>query len=32
MRPYMLKVLLVLWWMFPPVVRWLVVKTGWQRG
>jgi short-subunit dehydrogenase len=31
MRPFMLKVILVLLWMFPPVVRWLVVKTGWQR-
>jgi short-subunit dehydrogenase len=32
MRPFMLKVILVLLWMFPPVVRWLVVKTGWQRA
>lgn len=32
MRPFMLEVILVLLWMFPPVVRWLVVKTGWQRG
>jgi short-subunit dehydrogenase len=31
MRPHMLKVILALLWMFPPIVRWLVVKTGWQR-
>lgn len=31
MRPRMLGALLVLLWAFPPVVRWLTVRTGWQR-
>ncbi|HVI04374.1 MAG TPA: SDR family oxidoreductase [Enhygromyxa sp.] len=32
MRPRMLGVLMVLLWAFPPIVRWLTVSTGWQRG
>lgn len=31
MRPFMLKVIMALLWMFPPIVRYLTVKTGWQR-
>jgi uncharacterized protein len=31
-RPFMVTVILALLWMFPPVTRWLVIKTGWQRG
>lgn len=32
MRPRGLGALLVLLWAFPPAVRWLTVRTGWQRG
>lgn len=31
-RPFMLMVILAQLWMFPRLVRWLVVKTGWQRS
>jgi hypothetical protein len=32
LRPRMLGVLMVLLWACPPMVRWLTVRTGWQRG
>ncbi|KIG16501.1 3-oxoacyl-[acyl-carrier protein] reductase [Enhygromyxa salina] len=31
MRPFMLTVIVCLLWMFPSFVRWLTVRTGWQR-
>lgn len=30
-RPFMLTAILGLNWLFPNLVRWLTVKTGWQR-
>lgn len=32
MRPFMLTVTVWLLWMFPGLVRWLTVRSGWQRG
>lgn len=31
MRPFMVAVILALLWMFPRLVRWMVVETGWKR-
>ncbi len=31
-RPFMVSVILAMLWMFPRMVRWLVIKTGWQRS